>query len=219
MNAADVMTTAVITASPSTPVAELARLMLENRVSGLPVVEGGLVVGIVSEGDLVRRLAPASPRGLLAAFLSRAAAATAYIHENGNLAADVMTAEVISVSPETPVAEIAETMDRCGIKRMPVLDDAGAMVGIVTRANLLRALAGHVLAPPVSDREIRRDLVTALGETGWSSALDPSGVIVGDGVVHLWGPVSDATLRRALIVAAENTQGVRAVVDHMTIED
>ncbi len=218
MNAGDVMTAPVITASPTTPVADLARIMLEHRISGLPVVEDGRLIGIVSEGDLVRRLAPSAPRGLLAAFMSRASAAASYLQEHGNLAIDVMSRDVISAGADTPVSDLAATMERCAIKRVPVLDDTGALIGIVTRANLLHALAQNHTTHVVSDKEIRRNLVSNLQETGWASNFDMNAVMVADGIVHLWGPIADNTLRRALITAAQAVRGVREVVDHMTTE-
>lgn len=219
MNAGEVMTAAVITAAPDSTVAELARLMLQHRISGVPVIDAGQLVGIVSEGDLVRRLTPAAPRGLLAALFARHAGVHEYLHAHGLLARDVMTPDVVTVRPETEVGDVAALMERNGIKRVPVLDEDGALVGIVTRANLLRALTTPAPAVEMTDQAIRQNLVALLAETGWAGAPNPQGVRVGGGIAHLWGPVASEALRRALVAAASAAPGVRGVVDHMSVAE
>lgn len=216
MNAAEIMTPTVITVAPQTSVAAVAELLLRHGISGAPVVEDGQVIGVVSEGDLIRRLAPAAPQGLLAVFLSRTAMAQHYLHDHGAIAADVMTSPALTVTPETGTAEIAALMETRRIKRLPVVDASGTLLGIVTRANLLRALASHPPVPAIDDATLRRRVISALGESAWASALDPAGVTVGHGVIHLWGPMPDPELRRALLAATAAIEGVRGVVDHMT---
>lgn len=217
MRASDVMTTEVLSAAPDTQVAELARLMLERRISGLPVLDHGRLVGVVSEGDLVRRVeTPARYSGWLALFMSASSVAAEYIQTHGRLARDVMTTEVVTVPPDMPVAEIAELMDWRRIKRVPVVDAAGRMVGIITRANLLRALASRAAnAAPQDDLRIRDALVAELAGQGWAGRPVPDNILVEDGVVHLWGRYHDEVIRRAMVVAAEGISGVREVVDHM----
>jgi CBS domain-containing protein len=218
MNAADIMTTNVVTATPEMTVTEAAQVLMNSRISGLPVVADGQVVGVVSEGDLVARLAPPVPRGLLAAVFGRGTAIQDFIAQNSRRVGDVMTTGVIAISPDATVAEMASLMAQHGIKRLPVLDEAGRLLGIVTRANLLRALTAHPPAPALSDRDIRRALIAALAAEPWGRAMRTEGVIVGHGIIHLWGPVPDETTRRALIAAAEATPGCRSVADHMTID-
>jgi CBS domain-containing protein len=220
MNAADVMTAEVVSAAPDTPIAELARMMLERRISGLPVLAEGRLVGIVSEGDLVRRVeSGTAPRysGWLALFMSASSVADEYVHTHGRHASDVMTTEVVTVRDDMKVADIAELLEWRRIKRVPVVDAGGRMVGIITRANLLRALASRAApaAAPADDLRIRDALVAELREQGWAGRPDPENIIVEDGVVHLWGRYTEPSVRRALMVAAENIPGVRRVVDHM----
>lgn len=217
MNAADIMTTTVLTASPASTVADMSHLMLTHNISGLPILDQGRLVGIVSEGDLLRRLAPAAPTGFFAALLSRRAQTEEWLHDHGATAADLMSTDVVSVSPDTSATEIARLLAANAIKRVPVLDDAGRLVGIVTRANLLRALAAQPQTPALCDRAIRHAVIAHLARAEWAKSLSPEGVIVAGGIVHLWGPVPDEPTARALVAAAQETPGVRSVVSHLTL--
>ena len=220
MNAADIMTRDVIAVGPEARVAEIAGILLATRISGVPVLDGDRLVGIVSEGDLVRRVeAGTAPRysGWLALFMSSSSVADEYVHTHGRHARDVMTPEVVSVHDDAPVAEIAELLEWRRIKRVPVLDAAGAVVGIITRANLLKALASRAVPAslPADDLRIRDALLAELRQQGWAGRPEPENILVEDGVVHLWGRYDEPAVRRALVVAAEGTPGVRGVVDHM----
>jgi len=221
MNAADIMTREVVTVTPETNVAEIARLMLERRVSAVPVVENGVPIGIVSEGDLLRRPetggTPHTSRWL-ELFVSRDDLAAEYVHTHGRTAREVMTGPVISVGEATPTTEIAELLESRHIKRVPVLAADGRLVGIVSRANLLQSLASRVAAPSavtIDDQRIRAALLDELGSQDWAGSPDPGNVIVEDGVVHLWGRIRSPEVRRAMVVAAENVPGVKSVEDHM----
>jgi len=221
MNAADIMTRDVVTVAPDTNVAEIARLMLERRVSAVPVVENGAPIGIVSEGDLLHRpetgTEPHHSRWL-ELFLSRDSLAAEYVRTHGRTARDVMTSEVISVGETTSIAEIADLLESRHIKRVPVVADDGRLVGIVSRANLLQGLASRTAGPSavtVDDQRIRDALLDELASQDWAGSPDPGNVIVEDGVVHLWGLVRSPEVRRAMVVAARNIAGVKAVEDHM----
>ena len=139
-----------------TPLHEIANLLLREGISAAPVLDdGGRLVGMVSEGDLVRR-GPAENETRRSWWLDLFEANTAqseqfliYLTEHGLRAKDVMSREVVSVDEETTIAEIAALLETHRIKRVPVMRE-GKLVGIVSRANLLRVLA-H--APPVPDRE------------------------------------------------------------------
>jgi CBS domain-containing protein len=218
MQANYIMTRDVITASPNTSISELIRLMLENRVSGIPVIDNGTVVGIVTEGDLLRRMEigterrPSHWRELLD---SSSRLAADYVKMYGRKASDVMTPNVITVIEMASLAEIAAILESHRIKRVPVLRE-GKLVGIVSRANLLQALASRLaMGGTVDDRRIRDSVLAELRAQPWGGSPTVSNVIVQDGVVHLWGFIDSPEQRQARIVAAENTAGVRSVEDHM----
>ena len=221
MNAADIMTPNVITARPDTPLAELIDLMLKNRISGLPVVDDGIIVGIVSEGDLLRRAETGTERRrsqLLELVSSTGTAAAAYVRTHGRKAGEIMTTDLVTVTPDTPIAKIADILESKRIKRVPVVLE-GKVLGIVTRANLLKALATQLHAePPLfssDDRSIRLALWEEFRHHKWASQVAQFDVTVRDGVVHLWGIVRGEDHRRAFIVAAENAPGAKGVVDHL----
>src|SRR5919112_6593528 len=126
-----------------------------------------------------------------------------------------MTTNVVSVDETATLAEIAKTLERHRIKRVPVLRD-GKLVGIVTRANLLQGLATLKPEPsqPVDDATIRDELVAELKRHPWAHLL--ADVVVENGIVHLHGTIRSEDERCALRIAAENVRGVRSVEDHLT---
>jgi CBS domain-containing protein len=222
MRAQDVMTSPAITVGPETPVAEIAALLVERGISAVPVVDaGGRAVGIVSEGDLLRRseIGTERPRSQwLELLLDRSAQAADFSKAHGLLARDVMTRDVIAVAPDTGLGEIAQILEQRRIKRVPVVKD-GRPVGIVSRANLLRGLVASTrqATPPVTggDLGLRTALEDRLRGEAWVD-LSRLNIVVSDGVVHLWGVVRNEEQRRALAIAAEGMPGVREVVDHLS---
>ena len=220
MNAADVMTPDVITVHPDTPLDQVVTLMLASHISGVPVMDEDSLVGIISEGDLLRRIELGTqPRRshLLEAFSSTTSLAAEYTRTRGRKASEVMTTDVVSVEDTAPVSVIVEVMETYHIKRVPVLCD-GKLVGIVSRANLLRALASKLQAVPdplPNDRRIRMTVFNELLEHKWGGRVAQLDVTVQDGVVTLWGMVSSEEQRTAVRVAAENVPGVTRVVDRL----
>jgi CBS domain-containing protein len=224
MNAADVMVTNVITVTPETSVQEAAQALLDNRISGAPVVDGkGAVVGILSEGDLIRRAESGTRRhrsSWLEFLTGKEVLAAEFVKEHSRKVADVMTSDVITASPTTSLLEIADTLEKNGIKRVPIVDH-GKLVGIVSRANLLQALASVgrtiTVGTTPTDQAIRQNLLMRLRSEAWSrpSLLN---ILVRDGVVELWGTVDSASEKNAVRVAAEVTPGVRSVVDNISIQ-
>ena len=219
MRAHQIMTRSVITVTPDATVLEAANLMLRYHVSGLPVVDiTGRLVGIVSEGDFIRRAEIGTgrkPGRWLRFLLGAGSAATDYVHEHGRRISEIMTPDPVTIGEETPLEQIVSSMERKGIKRLPVMRD-GRLVGIVSRANLLQAVAGlarDVPDPTADDDHIRSRIVAAIEKNDWS----PFGlnVIVRDGIVHLNGVITEERSRQAAIVAAENVAGVRQVHDHL----
>ena len=220
MNASDVMTREILSVRPDAMIAEAIRMMLDNRISGLPVIdESGRLVGILTEGDLLRRGETATERHRprwLEILMGPGRLAEEYVRTHSRRIAEVMTREPVSVAPDTPLKEIVELMERHRIKRVPVLD-GDAPVGILSRADLLRGLAGALAAEPgaaTSDEEIRERILAELARTSWVPR-DGIAITVENGVVDLNGVILDEKERAALRVAAENVPGVKAVEDHL----
>lgn len=223
MKAADIMVSNVITVSPDQEVQEVAEILLKHRISGAPVLDGaGALVGIISEGDLMRRAEAGTERHRswwLRLLMGREGLAAAYIREHSRKVADVMSRDVVTAAPDTPVGDIAELLESRGIKRVPIVQD-GKVVGIVSRANLLQALAAlrrqTTADKPVSDTALRQAVLQRLQAEPWTrtSLLN---VTVHGGNVDLWGVVDSATEKKALRVAAEITPGVLSVSDGIII--
>ena len=220
MQAKDVMTTEVVTVSPATTVQEIARTMVERRISAVPVVDdSGKLVGIVSEGDLMRRAETGTERTRswwLRLLGDEKQEARDYVKAHGRQARDVMTADVVTVADDTPISEVAGILERARIKRAPVLRD-DKVVGIVSRANLLHGLAAYqpAAAPAESDRALRQAVLDAIAEIGIGHHF--INVIVKDGAVQLWGTVWSEDERRAISVAVESVPGVKAIDNHVAV--
>jgi len=222
MDAGAIMTQAVVTVGLDTTVSGVAKIMLEHRISAVPVLDqAGALVGIISEGDLLRRAEVGTEhrrsRWMELGFSSRHLAAD-YVKEHGRKASDVMTRTVITVRPETEIAEIANILASRHIKRVPVVVNS-RLVGIVSRTNIVQALASsektseYAAAP--QDRDIQEALHQAMRKHQWAFLPSQANIVVRDGVVYLWGYIESEEARRAITVMAENTKGVRRVEDHM----
>jgi CBS domain-containing protein len=222
MQARDVMTKEVCTVGPDTQVGEIAKLLLARRISAVPVVDAkGMLCGIVSEGDLLRRAETGTERRRswwLELLVENRELAHEYVKSHGLTAKDVMTAPVVTVGEDTDLAEIASVLERNRIKRVPVTQK-GKLVGIVSRANLLQALAvaGTPKAKaPADDRALREAIIAAFKRQTWTPDLTVN-VTVKDGQVSLYGLVASEDERRAMRVAAEEVAGVGKVADQLTI--
>jgi CBS domain-containing protein len=189
LTAADVMTREVVTVGPETSVQEIAQILHAKRISAVPVVAAeGSVVGIVSEGDLIGHVSAIGEQRSswwLTFFSDNSTLAREYSKTHGRSARDVMTREVISVAPTASLADIAKTLERNRIKRVPVIDN-GKLIGIVTRGNLLQALATVNIAQAAGadHRTIRERLLAGLEPQPWAHLLSKN-IIVQDGMVHL----------------------------------
>lgn len=223
MKARDIMTQPVITVDPDTEVPRIAELLLEHRISAVPVVTGGSLVGIVSEGDLLRRHETGTERRhpwWLQMLGSVDEMARDYVQSHGLRARDVMQAPVVTVTEDTPTTEIAEILETRRIKRVPVVRD-GEVVGIVSRANLLRAVAAQRRRPPTEDADdaaIAQAVRQRIREAPWAKPLVIN-VTVTDGHVELWGLVRSETQRHGLRLLAERTPDVRGVTDRLELFD
>jgi CBS-domain-containing membrane protein len=220
LKAADVMTPNVLTVGPESSVAQAIRLMLDNNISGLPVLAADRkVVGILTEGDLLRRGETGTERHRprwLEILMGPGRAAGEYVRAHGRKVADIMSTDVVSVSADTPLDEVVGLMERRRIKRVPVIEGE-ALVGIVSRADLLRSLLGVLDAQPAEarrDEEILELIQTELAKRSWVPR-DGLSISVKDGVVDLNGVILEEKEREALRVVAENAPGVKAVEDHL----
>jgi CBS domain-containing protein len=220
MNASDIMTTSIVTLTPGNSVRHAARLMLELRVSGLPVVDdGGKVVGMVTEGDLIRRAElgiPGIRRRAWQGAVSPEGAARDYVRTHSWRVGDVMSSPVVTVDAATPVSEVAMLLDARGIKRVAVTRD-GRLAGIVSRLDLLQLVASSEPEPiAAGDEAIMRSALTRLRDMVGVVENCPT-VTVEEGVIHLWGTVGTDAERDACRVAVEAVPGSRGLVDHLTI--
>jgi CBS domain-containing protein len=205
----NVMTKAVATVGTGTSLKEVASILAEHRISGLPVVDdAGRVLGVVSEGDIIRKEAIApSPRGGLLAWLdgerdeirAKLAARTA---------GEAMTAPALTIEADRSVAEAASLMVEEGVNRLPVVD-GGMLVGIVTRADLVRAFLR-------SDDEIEREILEDVGLGTFAIAPENLHVVVANGEVTLGGEVETPDVAELLAAFVERVPGVVSVRSHVT---
>lgn len=222
MRARDIMTTELVTVAPSTPVSAIAQLLVERRVSAVPVVDHGKLVGLVSEGDLLHREeAGTEERFSWWSELFRATEdrAKAYLKAHGQTAAAVMTKELHTAGPDEDVAAIATLMDRHRIKRVPVVDQ-GRLMGIVSRSDMLRLLvkaAQHTAEPvAVGDQQLAQAVLDEIQEAGLATTTTLN-VIATEGTVGLWGFVASDTEKQAVEVAAAGIAGVKGVENHLAV--
>jgi CBS domain-containing protein len=223
MRAHQIMTKDVITVTPQATVEDAAKIMLRNHISGLPVQDdNGNVVGIVSQSDFLRRSEIGTGRkrpAWLQFFIGPNRAAADFVRERGRKVEDVMTEEPVTVTEDTTLEELVALMEKKDIKRLPVVS-GGVLKGIVTRSNLLQAVASmaHDIPDPTADDDHIRDrILRTVNATDWR----PIGfdVSVRNGVVHLHGVITTDKARQATIVAAENAAGVKKVHDHLCFVD
>ncbi|MDQ0563548.1 CBS domain-containing protein [Rhizobium mesoamericanum] len=214
------MTPSPITVCSSSTIFEAADIMLANRISGLPVVDDkGVLVGIITEGDFLRRheLDTNQRRSWLQSWLaSPGKIADEYVRAHGRRVEEVMNTQVVAVGLKAPLSDAVRLMERHDIKRLPVISD-GRLVGIISRSDLLRALMKieKLPAPSTEDAQIQSAVEAELAKQSWSR----NGFIrcqVRNGVAELVGTIFDERERRAAKVATENVPGVKAIADNLT---
>lgn len=222
MKAKHVMVSPVKTGHVDMTVREVAQLLTENRISALPIVDGaGKLIGIVSEGDLIYRAEIGTQRHRswwLSLFTSNTQLAEEYSRAHTKSVRDLMTHDVITVDPETPLSDIARMFERRRIKRVPVLQD-GNLVGIVTRANLVQAIASapQKVHRPLSDEQIREKVQKRLEAEAWTNPIMVN-VTVNEGIVNTFGAVRSEAERNAIRVVIEDIAGVKSINDNIVLE-
>lgn len=224
MNVAAVMTAGPVTVRPDTKLAAAVALFVEKRVSGLPVLdESGRLVGILTEGDLLRRAETGTERQphWFEALFSQPRLAAEYIRAHTRTVADVMTREVLTVTGETRLADAVRLMEEHHIRRLPVLDrPGGALVGILSRADFMRALACALAGPPAplaSDDAIRARILAEIEGEAWAPSLRNIAITVADGTVTLSGIILHGAQRKALEVLVAGVPGVKDVRDELAL--
>lgn len=220
MNVGDIMTQPVISVRPAEGIANIVRLMLDRRISGMPVIDdAGRLVGIVTEGDLLRRTETGTTRHRprwLEFMLSPGRLADEYVHTHGRRVDEVMTRDVVTVTEATSLDTVVTLMEQRRIKRVPVVRD-GKVIGIVSRANLLHALVALGDSPAsasASDASIRKRILDEIQREPWGPRFSIN-VVVRRGRVDLWGSLIEERERQALRVIVENVPGVTEIHDHL----
>jgi CBS domain-containing protein len=209
MKVRDLMTTDPITTTPDAPLKEAARIMVREKISGLPVMKGAKLVGIVTEGDFLRQEANRDQPyrlSLLEALFGEGGAEPAV-----ETVGEVMTEPVITITPDATVSEAARVMSHRKVKRLPVLDDDGNLIGVISRADVVNAFTKP---DEVIEDEVREDIVRRL------LFLEPDviGVSVDDGVVTLSGELENRTEAHLLEELTRRIAGVVRVVSDLTYE-
>jgi CBS domain-containing protein len=224
MKARDVMTRSVVSVTPDCSIGDLATRLQRYRISGLPVINAaGALVGIVTEGDCLRRAETGTETkrsGWRSFLASPETVAQEYVRSHGRKVAEVMTPNPITVREDADLNDVIHLMEKHRIKRLPVVE-GGAVVGIVSRANLVQALAGLVRGGArvhEDDVTIRKNVCAELNKLPWA-ANEFVTVTVKDGVVDLWGSFTAYGQDAAAVVAAENVPSVKEVKNHLAWVD
>jgi len=218
MKVKEIMHKRVEWVSPDTPLTALATKMLKHDVGAIPIGENDRLVGMVTEGDFLRRGELGTQRQRpkwLEFIVGPGKLAQEYTHSSGRKVEEIMTPDPWTIGENETLEAVVDTMERHHVKRLPVTR-GGRMVGIVSRANLMHALASLSrdvpVPPPGDDSAIRDKILAAIAKQDWAPHVN---VIVKNGVAELRGIITDNRERQALIVATENVPGVRQVRDNL----
>ncbi|MEY9399469.1 CBS domain-containing protein [Bradyrhizobium japonicum] len=220
MQARDVMVSPVVTVGPTATVRQVAQMLLDRRISAVPVVDtDNKVIGIVSEGDLLHRAESGTERSSswwLRLLTGDAQLATDYVKSHSIRVQDIMTQDVATEAPETPLHEIAMLLEERQVKRVPIVNKEGQLVGIVSRANLLQAIVSAIpkLEISLSDSAIRKRFLEEIRKQPWAHTFNLNATVQ-NGAIDLWGFAPSLAERTAIRVVAEAIPGVVAVNDHL----
>lgn len=206
----DVMTHLAVMLYPNETIYEAVRRLARNGISGAPVVEAGKVVGIVSESDLIHALMPPTRHDRGASVLDVLSAigrAQPRTHHGKKTVADVMSTIVFEVAPASSIWKAASIMERKGIKRLPVVDDDGYLVGIISRADVVKAMARD-------DEELRAEVIETIGVLG-EDTVDGLEVTVDEGVATITGHADRKSTRALALELTSRTPGIVRVIDDL----
>ncbi|KAA0074151.1 CBS domain-containing protein [Tardiphaga sp. P9-11] len=220
MKARDLMISPVITIGLTATVRDVAKLLVEKQISSLPVVDGsGKPAGIVTEGDLLRRVEAGTENHYswwVHMLAGNHTVAGDYVKSHSVKIQDIMSRDVITAAPDTEVYEIAGLLEENHIKRVPIVDTEGTLVGIVSRSNIVQLVAGArpEIEVTLTDETIRDALMGKLKTLPWAHPHHLN-ITVSNGIVDIWGGVESDEERNAIRVAAELHPGVTLVNDHL----
>ena len=206
----DVMTSLVVAFRPQDGIQEAARRLVANRISGAPVVEQGQLVGIISEADIVSAYAGPAPTGspFVATdplmFLLRGRVPRTTYRKTID---EVMTRQVVSILPEASIWQAASLLDRHGVRRLPVVNDKGYLVGVVARADVVSAMA----RPDEDLATAVRKSIAILGEENFSGLE----IDVSEGTVTVFGTADRKTTKDIALRLASQVPGILEVVDEL----
>ena len=212
----DAMTSPVVRLHPTDTIHEAAGLFTDAGISGAPVVADGRVVGMLTEWDILRVVAPgADPQGTRSVL----DAVTDRVHsvgkgERGPLVADAMSHTVWAIRPTASIWEAAHVMQRRGIRRLPVIDETGLLEGLLSYTDIVRVVGR-------TDEEIRSEIAAALdaiGDEVGAEAIHDLDVVVQDGTVTLKGTADGRWAKRIASEAAALTPGTFAVHDEVSLQ-
>lgn len=220
MKVREIMVSPVIGVGQNATVQDVAKLLLANRISAAPVLDGaGKMIGIVTEGDLLRRVEAGTEHTYswwVHMLAGDPTLARDYVKSHAVKVVDIMSRKVVTASPDDTVCDVAGLLEENNIKRIPIVDDDGKVVGIVSRSNIVQLVAGARPKMEVTllDEQIKRELTATLKTLPWSHPHHLN-ITVSNGVVDLWGSVESDAARNAIRVAAELQPGVTDVQDHL----
>jgi len=204
MKVKQVMTTAVATVGPTTPLKDVARLLERRRISGVPVVDrDGTVLGVVSEGDVLAKEQGSIETARRLWQRRDQEHAVRRVKRGAVTAGEAMTSPAVVIGPARAVATAARIMLDRGVNRLPVVEE-GRLVGIVTRADLVRAFARP-------DADLEREIRTEVLEQAMWIASDQVEVSVAEGVVRLSGIVETQADAEVMARLVERVPGVVSV--------
>ena len=204
----DVMTTDVITLAPDDTIQAGAQALAGNGISGAPVVDANVVVGVVSEADLIQAVLPENVEPNRSVLQTLGAALTGRLRDDSVNIADVMSSHVVTIDPEQSIWKAAHELEERHVKRLPVVDQDNRLLGIISRADIVKAIALDDAG--ISDGV--RDEIAILGP----EVIEGLEVKTKDGVVTLAGKADRRSTQELAVRLTARSAGVLKINDNMT---
>ncbi|MCB1393504.1 CBS domain-containing protein [Nitrobacter sp.] len=221
MKASEVMRAPAVTVAPNCRVIDAARLLMETNRRGLPVVDhSGIIVGIVSEGDFLRRVeleTEPTDRPWFDAFFGIGESAVAFARAYGRSVDEIMTRDPMCVAPDADLIEAIALMESHHVAQIPVVLK-GAVLGMISKAELLATVARRFDQSIHIGQGVRDNILAAIRKERWAAGAIVD-VVVTNGEVQIWGVIVDNNQRKALKALIENVAGAERIVDHLKLRD